>query len=50
MFTPAGFKFESTVRLGNTKKIATLDKSDIAAAEKMAHKVSAKAQIYFERR
>ena len=50
IFTPSGFEFVSTVRLGNTKKILELKPSDTRRAEKMAHKVSAKAQIYFARR
>lgn len=50
IFTPSGFEPVSTVRLGNTKKILALKPADIGRAEKMAHKVSAKAQIYFARR
>ena len=50
MFTPAGFRFASTVRLGNTKNLDELKSRDIASAEKMGYKVASKAQIYFERR
>ena len=50
ILTPSGFEFVSTVRLGNTKKILELKPSETRRAEKMAHKVSAKAQIYFARR
>lgn len=47
---PAGFKFVATMHLGNTKKISTLSRNNLAEAEKISLKVARKAQKYFARR